>query len=287
MTEARIMGGTLAAFLALTAWVGLRGVPGIEEGLRSAVADTLAFHGVAAASVSVRGRTVTVVGGPEDPGDRLALSVALNSVPGVRRVVSPLGQAQAESRGRPIRVADGSVTMREAPRDSPVETDSDERAEPADAMTADVAGEALPTLASGAGGGGAEDPGDSEEEESSPREGPAPALSCGDRLIRLAEGRTLPFLEGESTIAEVDRAVLADIASALVRCGEWTLTIVGFTGRNERQDAWVLADRRAYAVARFIMDRGVDESRIATVTGSSPLDSEGEPRVELVVSGGM
>ena len=42
MTEARIMGGTLAAFFALTAWVGVRGVPGIEEGLHSAVGDTLA-----------------------------------------------------------------------------------------------------------------------------------------------------------------------------------------------------------------------------------------------------
>ena len=104
--------------------------------------------------------------------------------------------------------------------------------------------------------------------------------------MRLAEGRTLVFNEGSSTLSEADQAVLGDLVRALRSCGEWTLTIVGFASASEGRNAWRLADRRAYGVARFLLDRGIDESRIATVSGNTPSDEEGSPRVELFVSGG-
>lgn len=112
---------------------------------------------------------------------------------------------------------------------------------------------------------------------------PAP---CRVRLMRLAEGRTLAFNAGSSALSEADQGVLSELTLALRACGEWTLTIVGFASASEGRDAWILADRRAYGVARFLLDRGIDESRIATVTGNTPADEEGSPRVELFVSGG-
>ena len=121
------------------------------------------------------------------------------------------------------------------------------------------------------------------EDASSSDERPAP---CRVRLMRLAEGRTLSFSEGSSILSEEDQAVLSELALGLRSCGEWTLTIVGFASASEGPDAWILADRRAYGAARFLLDRGIDESRIATVTGNTPSDEEGVPRVELFISGG-
>lgn len=330
MNHGRVVAATLGLFAALVAFAGWRVVPAIEADLESSVLQALAERGIEVASVTADGRTVNVVGGPERPEERLALVAAARSIPGVRRVRSPLDPpGQASWPTDPVRLAqvDRDASVPGGADQGPVRRSGGEPPD-LDAPTG-------PVGSAGSGGGptspaaaprvdltappvGADE---EPEEDRASRTGPAaastpdPASSpgpehggdddvveagpgaaeasrptgCQARLTVLAEGRTLVFARGEATLAEVDRGVLDEIAGVLRGCGEWTLTIVAYVGADEQRggDAWALADRRAYAVARFLAGRGIDVSRLATMTGSPAFDEVGEPRAELYVTGGV
>ncbi len=288
-------------------WVSVWTVPHIEARLESAVATALEMRGISVSSISADGRTITVVGGPTSPEARLALAAAVQNVPGVGEVRSLLVGNDEPPADAPHRLADRVPELEETPgivdreeggtppeggeeRESPVPTE--EGGGVAAVMASDEGGPAVVAQDEAAGEASeaaptpvADSPSPSEEEADAPRLEERP-VSCRVRLSRLAEGRTVPFGEGGASLAEVDQAILSDVAAGLRSCGEWTLTIVGYASASEEPDAWVLADRRAYAVARFLLDRGIDESRIATVTGNTPAAGESAPRVELFVSGG-
>ncbi|MDH3225321.1 MAG: OmpA family protein [Gemmatimonadota bacterium] len=305
LSQSRIVGYSLGALGALMVWVSVWTVPRIEARLESAVATALNVRGISVSSISADGRTVTVVGGPTSPEARLALAATVQNVPGVSEVRSLLvGDGEPRS-DTPSRLADrapephGTPAVLDREGAAPPEGGDEGPMEEGGAATEAMAGtgggpefvapaEAAPENsepASAAPTPVVDRPSPSEERVDEPRPEERPA-SCRVRLTRLAEGRTVPFGEGGTSLAEVDQAVLSQVAAELRSCGEWTLTIVGYASASEEPDAWVLADRRAYAVARFLLDRGIDESRLATVTGNTPDEGEGTPRVELFVSGG-
>lgn len=323
MNHGRVVAATCGAFMALVVFVGWRVVPGIEANLESSVLRALSVRGIEVASIDAEGRTINVLGGPESPEQRLILAAAARSVPGVRRVRSPLvvpGQAAWQS--DPVRIA-------QAERDVPARREHLDEAPGAAVTSLD---EGVRGPGSGGSGGGAnvptvpaagparaassagEDPvepapaqsevvdgapdqaasptpeaGNSEERLPERAVGPATPSGCEARLTVLAEGRTVVFAPGESALAQQDRRALEEIAGVLGGCGEWALTIVGYAEDDERDgvDSWELADRRARAIARYLTGRGIDASRLATIAGSAAFDEVGEPRAELYVTGGL
>ena len=275
-TTVTLVGGPTSpeARLALAATV--RSVPGVSE-VRSLLLaeDDLPPGGGEGASGTARlaeaepGPGATNPGRP-DESPPFRMEPASDAVEGTPREADRPGAAERGDAGTPTNAPEAAIDADVSPGDpAAVSTDA-----PA-AVTAPPPGEARDSSGPAATA--------RSEEGASSEERPAP---CRVRLMRLAEGRTLSFSEGSSILSEEDQAVLSELALGLRSCGEWTLTIVGFASASEGPDAWILADRRAYGAARFLLDRGIDESRIATVTGNTPSDEEGVPRVELFISGG-
>ncbi|MGI9627279.1 MAG: OmpA family protein [Longimicrobiales bacterium] len=270
MTQRRIIGATVLALTVLILGAAVEAVPQIERRLEANVSDILVRNGAGWASVAVDGRTVTLTGVPQSHEARLSVVALVRRVPGVSEVKplvsAPIGLRQPDREVRPSDPAETSdpaeggsarVALSPSPEPQPLQT-----TEPRLAMLDEVTAPLRPA------------PTRVETE------------SCAARLTRFAEERTLAFEPRGAAIAEQDKLALIQTAEALRGCREWTLTLVAYAGEDEGTDSWALADQRAYAVARFFMQRGVDESRLATVTGNGSSRDDDFARVEIFVSGG-
>ncbi len=97
----------------------------------------------------------------------------------------------------------------------------------------------------------------------------------GLRIQLLDADRTPMFSTGSSLLNERARAVLAKVAPVLLKMPE-SITIAGHTNsmqyRGNDKTNWDLSADRANATRRLLMDAGLPETRVRSVTGNADRD---------------
>ena len=106
LSQGRIVSYSIGGLGILMLWAVFWVVPRIETRLESAVSVALEERGFHVSSISARGTSVTVVGGPTSPESRLALAATIRNVPGVSQVRSLLLSEDESPSAAPTRLAE-------------------------------------------------------------------------------------------------------------------------------------------------------------------------------------
>ena len=103
----------------------------------------------------------------------------------------------------------------------------------------------------------------------------------------------LEFQSGKDVIKEESKPSLSELAEVLLKKTEWKLQIAGHTDNvGNDQNNLVLSKKRAEAVKAFMVEKGIDESRLSTLffgetqpidTNDTPAGRQKNRRVEMTI----
>lgn len=111
----------------------------------------------------------------------------------------------------------------------------------------------------------------------------ADAETCERAFDRLMERNVIQFAQGSAAIDPSSRDVLDSLASVAVRCDRFSIEVAGHTDNQGARDMNMeLSQRRADAVAAYLVSQGVSRSRLSA-RGYGP----DRPRAGNMTAGGQ
>jgi outer membrane protein OmpA-like peptidoglycan-associated protein len=121
------------------------------------------------------------------------------------------------------------------------------------------------------------------------------AETCERAFDRLMERNVINFASNSATIDPSSRTVLDSLASVALRCDRYAIEVAGHTdNQGEREPNMQLSQRRADAVANYLVTQGVDRARLLArgygpdrprVANETPVGQAQNRRIEFYVSG--